>query len=280
MIFTGPALYIRCMTHPSKRFLIFIPLICSLLLFASYSGISIYTFLWGNAEELLESTAQLITVSDSLSILTVLFVQAGFGAVSILVLFLFFRKTHSSEVFFFMFGLFGFVIQTSRFFIAPASVVTISAYSLTPFTRLVYFGRLFTILCFFASGLFATGSTNQRRNFYLSLILLITFVMTTIMPVDFTSIELPLLFDVGEKTGFTLAYYALAVFAVLNFILASYKHSEINYVYVGAAIFLVIAGVELSFYYPYGIGAAAGLLLMAGGTYLFAERSHEIYLWV
>ncbi|MFP4180711.1 MAG: hypothetical protein ACLFNZ_09635 [Spirochaetaceae bacterium] len=268
------------MTHPSKRFLIFIPIIFSLLLFATYSGIFIYTFLWGNAEKLLESTSRFVAVSDPLSILTILLVQAGFGAVSILVLFLFFRKTHSSEVFFFMFGLFGFVIQTSRFFMAPASMVTISSYSLLPFTRLVYFGRLFTILCFFASGLFATGFTNQKRNFYLSLVLLVTFVMTTIMPVDFTSIELPLLFDTGGETGFTLAYYAFAGFTVLNFLLASYKHSERNYVYVGAAIFLVIAGVELSFYFPYGIGAAAGLFLMAGGTYLFAERSHEIHLWV
>ncbi|MFO7850216.1 MAG: hypothetical protein R6V67_09675 [Spirochaetia bacterium] len=268
------------MTSPSKRFLIFIPIIFSFLLFASYGGVLIYSRFKGTIEELYGSTARFITVSQSFPILTMLLIQAGFGAVSILILFLYFRKTHSSEVFFFMFGLFGFVIQTSRFLIAPVSMVTLSAYSLTPFTRLVYFGRLFTILCFFASGLFATGFTSQRRNFSLSLILLISFVITAIIPVDFTMVKLPLVFATAGTTEFTLTYYALAVFTVLNFLLAASKHSETNYRYVAAAISLVIAGVEVSFFYPYGLGAVTGLLLIAGGTYLFAERTHEIYLWL
>jgi hypothetical protein len=268
------------MTHPSKRYLIYIPIGLSILLCISYAAVLLYYLLNGDLAQLFDSAKQHIAGGNARTVLLVLLIQSAYAAAAILVLFLFFRKTHSSEVFFFLFGLLGVSIQTTRFFVAPASLVTLSAYSLIPFTRLVYFGRLCTTLSFFTSGLFATGFTSQRREFYLSLILLISFIIAATLPVDFTSTEGPLLFQTGEKTGFTLAYYAINLFTVLNFILAAYKHSEPMYWYVAGAVLLVIAGIEISFFLPYGLGAAAGVTMAIAGTVLFANRTHEIYLWI
>ena len=268
------------MTHPSKRYLIYIPIALSILLCLSYGAVLLYYLFRGEMAQLLDSAGRLTEQDNVRPVLLVLLIQSAYAAGAILVLFLFFRKTHSSEVFFFLFGLLGVSIQTTRFFVAPASLVTLSAYSLIPFTRLVYFGRLCTTLSFFTSGLFSTGFTSQRREFYLSLILLISFIIAATLPVDFTVPEGPLLFETGEKTGFTLAYYAINLFTVLNFVLAAYKHSEPIYWYVAGAILLVIAGIELTFFLPYGMTAAAGITLAIAGTVLFANRTHEIYLWI
>ncbi len=269
------------MTHPSKRFLIYVPIVLSLLIFFSYLFTLILFFSRAEVSTLYASVEPFLPSGVAArSVLWILLAQSAFVAFAVIVLFLFFRKTHSPEVFFFLFGLLGFAVQTSRFYMAPASLFTLSAYSLIPFTRLVYFGRLLTGLSFFASGLFASGFMSQRRNFYLSIIFLISFIISVTLPVDFTGTEGPLLFTTGEKTGFALAYYAINLFAVLNFVLAAYKHSELTYWYVSVAILLVIGGIELSFYFPYGVIASTGLLLTIGGTALFANRMHEIYLWV
>lgn len=268
------------MTHPSKRYLIYIPIALSFLLFVSYGAVYLYFLFNADLSQLFDAAERHIAQNNTRTVLFVLLIQSAYAAGAILVLFLFFRKTHSAEVFFFLFGLLGVSIQTIRFFVAPASLITLSAYSLIPFTRIVYFGRLCTTLSFFTSGLCATGFTSQRREFYLSIILLISFIIAATLPVDFTSTEGPLLFETGEKTGFTLAYYAINLFTVLNFALAAHKHSEPIYWYVAAALLLVIAGIELSFFHPYGLSAAAGIVMTIAGTVLFANRTHEIYLWI
>lgn len=272
------------MTHPSKRYLTFIPIFTSQLFFFTYGAFLIY-FAWkGKLGEFFHAGTAFMQASEyapeARMVVIILLLEAALSAALILSLFIFFRKTHSPEVFFFLFGLLGLTLQSARFLMVPLSLVSLSSYSLIPITRLVYFGRLLTVLSFFASGLFATGFTSPRRNFYLSIMLLVSFIIAATLPVDFTSVESPLLFAIGEETGFNLAYYSLAVFTVLNFILAAYQHSESIYWYAAGAILMVFLGVELLFLFPYGLYAFGGLALVTAGTLLFANRTHEIYLWI
>lgn len=268
------------MTHPSRKYYIFVPIFVSFALLLSYGGILAAFLLKGRTEMLYSAAKAFVPVVAPRAVLLMLTIQSAFPAAAILALYLSFRKTHSAEVFFFLYGLLGFAVQTSRFFMAPAALVTLSAYSLIPLTRLVYFGRIFTALSFFAAGLFSNGVTSQRRKFYLFIILLVSFIIAATIPVDFTSIARPLLFAIDDKIGFSLAFYALSTFTVLNFIFAAYSHSEPAYLLVALALLFVITGIDLMFYSPHGFWSLIGLALALGGTALFAERTHEIYLWI
>jgi hypothetical protein len=268
------------MTHPSRKYLVVIPIFVSFALLLSYGGIFTGFLLKGRVEALYSAAKDFVPVVAPRTVLFMLTLQAAFSAAAILSLYLSFRKTHSAEVFFFLYGLLGFAVQSSRFFMAPAALVALSAYSLIPLTRLVYFGRIFTALSFFAAGLFSNGVASQRRNFFLSMILLVSFIIAATIPVDFTSITRPLLFAIDDKIGLSLAFYALSAFTVLNFIFAAYNHSEPAYLLVALAVLFVITGMDLMFYYPHGVWSLIGLVSALGGTALFAERTHEIYLWI
>lgn len=148
MIFLVPSRYSVYMTYPSRRYLLFPPIVLSIAIVLSYGGIILSYIFRDSLPQLYKAADRFLTTSSPQTVLLTLLVQAAFAAVAILLLYIFFRKTHSPEVFFFLYGLFGLTLQTTRFFIAPVSPFMLSAYSLIPITRLVYFGRMMTVLSF------------------------------------------------------------------------------------------------------------------------------------
>jgi hypothetical protein len=220
-----------------------------------------------------------IADAPSLSV-TSLLLQSAFVPGAILSTYLYFRKTPSPEVFFFVFALVSFSLESLRLTAPLVEALTAAHTSLIPLTRLVYFSRVMSILSLFASGLFATGLTYQRQEIYLGGFVLISFTLATALPIDFTSFDLPFLLEAGEETGLSIAYYTIAAIAVLNFLYAAYIHNNGNYLLNALALVLFIGAKEIFFYYPNTWYALPALLGLIAGTLLFAQRTHEIYLWL
>ncbi len=206
--------------------------------------------------------------------------QAAFVPVAILSTYLFFRKTPSPEIFFFVFALVSFSLESLRFTVPLLNSLATSPMALIPITRLVYFSRILTILSLFASGLFSTGLTYQRQEIYLGGFVMISFILAAALPIDFTTYSLPFLLEAGRETGFSIAYYTIAAIAVFNFIYAATIHNNHNYLFNAAALVIFIVSKEMFFFFPdtwYIFPALAGII---GATLLFAQKTHEIYLWL
>ena len=205
--------------------------------------------------------------------------QAAVCSGSMLGLYLFFRKTPSAEVFFFQFALLGFAVSSLRVLAIPLALQLTSLFSIQPLSKIVLFGRFFTVLCLFLSGLFSTGLTFHKQGGYLLIVFVIALIISTLLPLDWTRFSPPLICRLGEDTGFSLAYYLIAVFALTNYLYSASLHSSRDYTYNAIGLLLVFMGMEISFYWaqlPVGI---VGGILIIGGTIVFAQRTHAIYQW-
>ncbi len=134
-------------------------------------------------------------------------------------------------------------------------------------------------MCLFLSGLFSTGLTFQKQGTYLAAAFMLSAIISVTLPVDCTRFSLPLMCSAGGSVGFSLAFYVLSTFSVLNYLYAAGLHSNRDYMYNAIGILLVIAGMQCVYYFAPGMAGIAGLFLVITGTVIFAHRTHTIYLW-
>lgn len=262
-----------------KRFLILAAVMTHLILLV-HLAVLVYLYLVLPGSGVDTSRFALISAGGSRSLLGIsLAIEAGVCAEAILGLYLFFRKTPSPEVFFFEFALFGLSLSSLRILVFPLAIHVTSMFTLMPLTRLVEFGRLFAVLCFFLSGLFSTGLTFQKQGSYLLAVLIISSILSLIMPVDCTVFSPPLICSTGEALGFRIVFHVISLFAVLNYLYAASQHTNRDYSWNALAILMVIAGMQLMYYFAQTAVGSAGLVLMVGGTFIFAHRTHSMYQW-
>jgi hypothetical protein len=264
-----------------KRFILTAFGICITVLLVHIAGLIYFFFFTGSSVgHFLELLTDYGIRGNSAYATASLLLQAAFVPGAIISTYLFFRKTPSPEIFFFIFALVSFSLESLRFLAPLSDALTSSAMALVPFTRLFYFSRILSILSLFASGLFATGLTYQRQEMYLGGFVMVAFIISIGLPIDFTHFTLPFLLDAGGDTGLAIAYYAIAGLAVLNFIYAASIHNNRNYLLNALAMALFIAAKETFYYTPDTWYAIPALLALVGSTLLFTQRTHEIYLWL
>lgn len=279
MIFKTLRRRLLAMTHKiRKRFLIGAAVTAQLIL-VLHIAVLVYLYMFTEAGNILAKIGYIMSKENGIFLSLSLTLQAAVAGGALLGLFLFFRKTPSPEVFFFQFALLGFSISSLRIIAVPLSLQVMHIFSFMPITRLVFFGRLFTVLCLFLSGLFSTGLTFQKQGSYLLTVFTIAAIIATNLPVDCTSFQNPLLCETGEVVGFRIAYYLIAVFAVVNYLYASLQNTNRDYSYNAGAILLVLIGISLSFAFAHTPVGLLGPLLILAGAFVFAQTTHRIYQW-
>jgi len=211
--------------------------------------------------------------------LSILGLQALISSFALVGLYLFFRKTPSPEVFFFQFALLTWSFTSLRSVSILLATQVVSLFSLLPLTKLVVFGRISALFCLFLSGYFATGVTFQRQGFYLFGGLGLAAIIAGIIPVDCTVFQMDLLCNTGKDVGFKITFYSIGLFAVGNYLYAAAMNSNRDYIFNSAAVFLVLAGTELSYFYISSTLGLLGLGVVVAGVILFAQKTHKIYQW-
>jgi hypothetical protein len=268
------------MTRKNRRRFLILATLATQLILLIHLAVLVYLYLVIPASETDTSRFALVAASGNMRMLGInLALEAGICAGAVLGLSLFFRKTPSPEVFFFEFALLGLALSSLRILVFPLAVHVTSLFSLMPVTRMVEFGRLFAVLCFFLSGLFATGLTFQKQGSYLLAVLIISSILSLLMPMDCTVFVPPLLCSTGRALGSRIVFHVISVFAVLNYLYAASQHTSRNYSWNALAILMVISGMQIMHYFAQTPAGIAGFLLMTGGTFIFAHRTHSMYQW-
>ncbi len=261
-----------------KRFLIGATTTAQIIVLIHIS-IILFLFVFSKGLSAVTRLQTIVPGGNTVHLITVLALQAAAGGGALLGLYLFFRKTPSPEVFFFQFALLGFALSSLRVLSIPLAMYVTSLFSLSPLTKFIFFGRLFSVMCLFLSGLFSTGLTFQKQGTYLAAAFMLSAIISVTLPVDCTRFSLPLMCSAGGSVGFSLAFYVLSTFSVLNYLYAAGLHSNRDYMYNAIGILLVIAGMQCVYYFAPGMAGIAGLFLVITGTVIFAHRTHTIYLW-
>lgn len=190
-----------------------------------------------------------------------------------------FKKIASPEVFFFSLAILALSFTSLRSLFLVDGFLGYPVYLSETISRTVYFGKIITILCLFTSGLFSTGISFQKQQYFLLLIILISFVLSSVIPIDLFETDTILLKGTGSEYGMNIIFIILQIFAVLNFLVGAIKNNNHDYLFLALAVGMIVIGNEILFgLIPDKISCIAILSLISGTT-LFGYKIHKIYQW-
>ncbi len=147
-------------------------------------------------------------------------------------------------------------------------------------TRGVYLGRIFGLGCLLVSSLYAAGLKFGHLSLLAGVLLFISLILSSILPLDATGLARDLLYRLGDPQGYRFAEATLGVIVVLNFCAAGYIRGNPRFLWVALAAAAVAAG---RFLFEYGgsplANGAGAVILLAGGA-AFLRRMGILVLWI
>ena len=145
-------------------------------------------------------------------------------------------------------------------------------------TRIVYFGRFYSLSTFFAASLFATGLQIQKFGVALLITTLASFTISLILPFNSTQLTSAFLYRVGEEKNVALFCLVLELLTLLNYLSAAIKQSRSDFYKLILFSLMMMGGLELLFflYIPF---ALPGAFLLISGTILYMRTSQKLFLW-
>jgi hypothetical protein len=200
-------------------------------------------------------------------------------AASILSLF-YFEKTHSPEILFLGLFAFSFVFETLRFLIPLKEIYGFSTLFLVIGARLIFFGRFFGVLSFFAASVYAAGFELQKQGTIVIAIAIATLLVCLGIPVDGLSWDANLLMISGYSAVFRLAEAGILLLAVASFFVAAWSRGSRDYIIVGIASVLISLGRDFLISGDTWLTPVPGFVMLCAGTWLTAARLHQVYLWL
>ncbi len=213
------------------------------------------------------------------SILYLIFAKTLLAFVSGLLLRIFFKKIASPEIFFFSLGILALSFTSFRSVFLIDGFLGYPAYLSATVTRIFYFGKIVTILCLFSAGLFATGIAFRKQKTSLFIIILVSFILSSSIPIDLFETNIILLKGTGTEYGMNIVFILLQIFAFFNFIIASLKNNNNEYLFLALATGMVALSNEVLFYLIPSWISYTAIINMAGGILLFSYKINKIYQW-
>jgi len=190
-----------------------------------------------------------------------------------------FRKTVSSEMFFFSFWVLSLGFETGRLVVFRLAEAGMTAEATLTATRVVLAARFTGILAIFASSLYAAGFRNEKLGTVLILILAVGAGLAWAMPLNTGVYDPTFLVRPGyvRITGLLGAIAAIAT--TIDFLYAARSTGERSYrvIALGAAAALLGQGILVSQWHP--LALLLGFALLLAGSWLFVSRLHAYYLW-
>lgn len=190
-----------------------------------------------------------------------------------------FRKTVSSEIFFFSFWVLSFGMESLRFLIVHFAAIGAPVGWSIAATRVILGSRIVGLLSFFAAGLHAAGFRNDKLGSAIGVIVVAGWALAYVMPID-TGSYLPVLM---LRPGYAMLSMIVAAIAglviVANLIYASFSSGERSYRIAALGAAAALAGQRLLVAEWQPLAIASGAALLVFGSWLFISRLHAYYLW-
>jgi hypothetical protein len=190
-----------------------------------------------------------------------------------------FRKTVSSEIFFFSFWVLSLGLEVLRLLVLRLAGGSYSVGTVIFASRLVLGFRLAGLLSFFAASLYAAGFRNEKLGSALAVICFAAMTLAWAMPIDTGVHEMGFLLRPGYRTMAVAMAAVLALATVGDFFYASFAAGELSYrvVALGAGLALAGQALVLAMWQPFALLVGLGLLSL--GSWLLVSRLHAYYLW-
>jgi hypothetical protein len=190
-----------------------------------------------------------------------------------------FRKTVSTEIFFYSFWALSVGLEVSRLLVFNIAAEGGSAYWQIIATKVLLCSRYTGYLSLFASGLYAAGFRNEKLGTVTAVIFAVSLGLAMAMPINTGSFATTLELKAGYgELNWGLALVA-GVVTFANFLYAARMTGEASYrlVALGEAAFFSGQLILTTQWNPFAI--VLGFALLVAGSWLFVSRLHGYYLW-
>ena len=204
---------------------------------------------------------------------------ALYAALALALILFSFRKTASTEVFFFAFWVLSVGFEVSRLGAFALAAGGGTTYMQVAGARALLFTRYAGYLALFTSGLYASGFRNEKLGAVLSVVLVVALGLALAMPINTGSFAPTLEIRAGYAQLNATLMVIIGLVTVANFFYAAAYKGERAYrlVALGAAALIVGYRLLVSQWHPALM--LTGFALIVAGSWLFVSRLHAYYLW-
>jgi hypothetical protein len=207
-------------------------------------------------------------------------VSVLYSLLTIILIYFSFEKTQSPEIVFIAFFAAAFAPETLRLIIPLGRVYDIpSLYSLLA-SRAILFSRCFGIFSLFAASMYAAGFKSQRQRNVIIIITVTALFIALGVPIDTLAWDSGLNMVSGYTSMFLLIEIGTFLFTTVSFFIAAWSRGSREYAYIGTGAVLVFLGRNILLNADTWVGAAAGPVCLAVGTWLICKNLHKVYLWL
>ncbi|MCK5152943.1 MAG: hypothetical protein KAQ93_01170 [Spirochaetales bacterium] len=265
--------------RPVRSYITQIAIFLSAIMLFIISSVIIFLYWDVNGKNILIGLNNLTLGHSAFEVLYLIFIKNLFVFTVGLIFRNLFKKIASPEVFFFNLAILALSFTSLRSLFLVDGFLGYPVYLSETISRSVYLGKMITILCLFTSGLFSTGISFQKQQYFLLLIVLISFILSSVIPIDLYKTEVILLKGTGTEYGMNIIFIILQILAVLNFLVGAIKNNNYDYLYIALAVGMISLGNEILFGLIPGIASYMAIVSLISGTALFGYKIHKIYQW-
>ncbi len=213
---------------------------------------------------------------------TLRYLSLSFSALSLaggLVLYILFRKTTSPEILFFVISIITIGFITLREMAETVGALSVSNFWYVLLYKAYLFFYLFSLMQYFLGGMFSNGIPFLKQNLFLSVSFFLSFTLVAILPLGYTTVALSG-FPALTYTGYVLILARIIeVSSVINYVAASVRNQNSQYLLLALALALIFTGLELFMGASSMLPMLAGIILYTLSALFFAHRIYLIRLW-
>jgi uncharacterized membrane protein len=201
-----------------------------------------------------------------------------FSFFSLILIYFFFEKTQSPEIFFVIFFAASCSFEALRFILPLERIYEIPSLYLLMASRIVLFCRYFGIFSLFTASVYAVGFKAQKQRNVMMLITVTTLIITVGVPIDTEAWNSSLTMVYGYSSLLKLVETGTFFLTAISFFIAAWSRSSREFAFIGAGSALVFLGRNILLNADTWAGLT-GLLFLIIGAWLICTMLHKIYLW-
>jgi hypothetical protein len=205
---------------------------------------------------------------------------AAYSLIGITLIYYFFEKTQSPEIFFIGFFVISLAFEFSRITIPLKEVFLFPAMYLVAALRVLLFGRYFGLFSLFTASICAAGLDPQRQQNISVLIVIASLVIALNVPVDSLVWDSAFLLRNSYRSMFFMVEIGILFVTVLTFFVSALTRGFRNYTFIGIGSFLAFAGRNILINSDNLITPIPGFVILAAGTWLICSQLRKVYLWL
>jgi len=183
-----------------------------------------------------------------------------------------FEKTQSPEILYFLGFLAGCMVETFRLCIPLFDLWNGYSKFLTYIGKLVFAGRILTVLSLLFSAVFSSDDKIQEADKNLIIAIVVSAVFGTAVGIDTRTIMPSMMVNTSFQSFFMFARIFIAVVTVFAFLLNKKAKTMISYIMLFSGYMCLTLASNI-------LTAAIGFILLWVGTETYFRGLHNYYLW-